>query len=88
MFSIVAMMVLICLESLAMRSMETLSSFTFSMLTPSCVPAWLVIRPTSSAAIEVSFALAEMSVIVVEISVTALACSVAPCASVWALADT
>ena len=71
-----------------MRSMAAFSSLTCSTLVPSWAPARPTNRPASSAAAEVFWALAEMSLMVAASSSMELACSMEPWLSVWAPVDT
>ena len=82
MFSIAAIILEISVEELEIFSMAVFSSLTYSTLIPSCAPAFSTNRPASTAASEVFFALAEISVIVAASSSTELACSMDPSLSV------
>ena len=88
MFSMAAIILLISSEELEIFPIATLSCLTYSILTPSWLPACSTNWPASSVAWAVRLAIPEMLLMVAESSCTELACSVAPWARAWAPLDT
>ena len=84
----VAMILLISWEELAMLSIASLSCLTYSLLVVTWRPASLTLSRASSAEAAVCLELLAISAMVAESSSTALACSVAPCARDWELLET